>query len=161
MKEGQTMESWIGEMHSLSNRLKGIDVTVTDEDTIVILMAGLPESYTPVVISFDSIDAKALTLEFVIARLLNEEGHQDKLAITDIKKEETENSAMHAKKSDLYCYYCLKKGHYSSVCPEKEKDIKEKEDQGHKKLAKGIAAVTHEDSDGEDYAFLIDTGVAV
>jgi hypothetical protein len=55
----------------------------------------------------------------------------------------------------------LKKGHYSSVFPEKEKDIKEKEDQGHKKLEKGIAAVTHEESDGEDYAFLIDTGVAV
>jgi gag-polypeptide of LTR copia-type len=161
MKEDQMMESWIGEVHNLSNRLKGIDITITDKDIIVVLMAGLPESYTPVIISFDSIDAKALTLEFVITHLLNEEGRQDKSAVTDIKKEETKNSAMRAKKSDLYCYYYLKKGHYSSVCPEKERDIKEKEDQGHKKLAKGIAAVAHEDSDGEDYAFLMDTGVAV
>lgn len=127
----------------------------------IILTAGLPDSYTPVIISFDTIDAKPFTLKFVITCLHNEEGCQDKSAITNIKKEETENSAMDAKKFDLYCYYCLKKGHYSSVCPEKERDIKEKEDQGHNKLAKRIAAVTHEDLEGEDYACLMDTGVAV
>jgi gag-polypeptide of LTR copia-type len=102
MKEGQMMESWIGEVHNLSNQFKGINVTVTNEDTIIVSMAGLPESYTPIVISFDSIDAKALTLKFIITHLLNEEGCQDKPAITDIKKEETENSAMCAKKSNLY-----------------------------------------------------------
>jgi gag-polypeptide of LTR copia-type len=58
MKEGQTIESWIGEVCNLCNQLKEIDVTITGEDVIIVLTAGLPESYNPVVISFDSIDPK-------------------------------------------------------------------------------------------------------
>jgi hypothetical protein len=71
MKEGQPMEGWIGEVQGLTNRLTAIDVKVS-EDTIVVLTAGLPFSYTPVVISFDVLESSKLTLEFVITCLLNE-----------------------------------------------------------------------------------------
>ena len=54
MKEDQSMEGWIGEVRGLANRLKAINVNVSDEDTIVVLTAGLPPSYTPIVISFDA-----------------------------------------------------------------------------------------------------------
>ena len=67
------MESWIGEVRGLANRLKAIDVDVSDEDMIVVLTAGLPTSYTPIVISFDALESTKLTLDFVITRLLNEE----------------------------------------------------------------------------------------
>ncbi|KNZ76695.1 hypothetical protein J132_08974 [Termitomyces sp. J132] len=48
MKEGQTMEAWIGEVHSLANCLTAIDVSTSDEDIIVVLTAGLPPSYETV-----------------------------------------------------------------------------------------------------------------
>ncbi|KAF8813237.1 hypothetical protein BYT27DRAFT_7085019 [Phlegmacium glaucopus] len=73
MIEGQTMESWIGEVQTCTHCLENIDITVSDEDMIVILTAGLPLSYTPVVISFDALDPEKLTLNFVINCLLNEE----------------------------------------------------------------------------------------
>jgi hypothetical protein len=76
MKESQSMESWIREVRGLANRLKAIDVAVSDEDMIVVLTAGLPTSYTPIVISFDALESSKLTIDFVITRLLDEEGRQ-------------------------------------------------------------------------------------
>jgi hypothetical protein len=61
MKQGWPMEGWIGKVHDLANRLMAIDVKVSDEDTIVVLTAGLPFSYTPVIISFDVLESSNLT----------------------------------------------------------------------------------------------------
>ena len=157
MKEGQSMESWIGEVRGLANRLKVIDVEVPDEDMIVILTAGLPSSYTPIVISFDALDSSKLTLDFVITRLLNEEGRQATPSLTpiDVKTEESENTALNASKfrSDVQCFYCLLKGHYSSACPQKEKDIKAKEEEGRKQVLVKNSAATVADVADEDFAF--------
>jgi hypothetical protein len=155
MKESQSMEGWIGEVRGLMNRLKAIDAGVTDEDMIVVLTAGLPMSYTPIVISFDALDSSKLTLDFVITRLLNEEGRQaTSFAPVDVKTENSDaNTALIASKfrSDVQCFYCLLKGHYSSVCPQKEKDIKAKEEEGRKQVqGKTSAAVADVE---EDYAF--------
>lgn len=76
MKEGQSMESWIRDVRALSNKLKAIDVNVDDEEIIVVLTVGLTRSYTPVIISLDSVDADKLSLSYVITRLLNEESRQ-------------------------------------------------------------------------------------
>lgn len=162
MKEGQSMEGWIGLVRGLTNRLKAIDVNVSDEDMIVVLTAGLPTSYTPIVISFDALDSSKLTLDFVITRLLNEEGRQATPSFApvqfDVKTESsdtnTTQSALIASKfrSDIQCFYCLLMGHYSSVCPQKEKDIKEKEEGGRKHVQdKTSAAVASVEE--EDYAF--------
>ena len=157
MKEGQPMESWIGEVRGLANRLKAIDINVSDEDMIVVLTAGLPITYTPIVISFDALDSLKLTLDFVITRLLNEEGRQatPSLALFDIKTENSDtNTALNASKfrSDVQCFYCLLKGHYASVCPQKEKDIKAKEEEGRKHVqVKHSAAVA--DVEEEEFAF--------
>jgi hypothetical protein len=107
---------------SVANRLKAIDVDVSDEDTIVVLTAGLPPSYTPIVISFDALESTKLTLVFIITRLLNEEGRQAIPSFTslDIKTEDPDINiiALNASKfhSDIQCFYCLPvmKGHYTS-----------------------------------------------
>ena len=76
MDESQTMESWIGEVHAHACRLENVDVKVSDEDMIIILTTGLPDSYTLIIITFDALDPKKLTLDFVINHLLNEEARQ-------------------------------------------------------------------------------------
>lgn len=154
MKSGQSMEGWIGEVRSHANKLKAIDVDISDEDIIVVLTAGLPPSYTTIIISLDAVKSKELTLDFVITRLLNEEGRQVISAdtIPEVKKEESDNAAMSAKpmRTDVQCFYCLEKGHFSNTCPVKAKENKEREDKGRRKITAQLAIV---DSDEEDYAF--------
>ena len=125
---------------------------------IIVLTASLPASYTPIVISFDALESPKLTLNFVITHLLNEEGHQATLSLApvDVKKEDSDtiNTALDTSKfrSDIQCFYCLLKGHYSLVCPQKEKDIKVKEEEGRKQIQiKTSAAVA--DIEEVEYAF--------
>ena len=160
MKESQSMESWIGEVRGLANRLKAIDVDVSDEDMIVVLTAGLPTSYTPIVISFDALDSSKLTLDFVITRLLNEEGRQATPSFSPVKTEHSDSDAMALNaskfKSDVQCFYCLLKGHYSSVCPQKERDIKAKEEEGRKHVQTKASAAVADVEEEENYAFAVD-----
>jgi hypothetical protein len=154
MKEGQSMEGWIGEVRGLANRLTAIDVKVSDEDTIVVLTAGLPFSYTPVIISFDALESSKLTLDFVITRLLNEEGRQATPSSVDIGKEDhNDNAALNTMKynSKIQCFYCLLMGHYASACPKKASDVKEKEEEGRKRV-QGIASAAAA-FEVEEYAF--------
>ena len=74
MKSGQSIEGWIGEVHSHANKLKAINVNISDKDIIVVLTAGLPPFYTTVIISLDAVKSKELTLDFIITHLLNKEG---------------------------------------------------------------------------------------
>lgn len=158
MKDGQSMEGWIREVCSCANRLKAIDVDISDEDIIVVLTAGLPSSYTPVIISLDAVKPEELTVKFVITCLLNEEGHQViSPNISEVKKEESDNVAMTSKRSshNVQCYYCLEMGHFSSACPMKAKEIKEREDKGCRQITKdAYIAVTavYPESDEENYA---------
>ena len=153
------MEGWIWEVRGLANRLKAIDVDISNEDMIVVLTAGLPASYAPIIISFDALDSSKLTLNFIITHLPNKEGHQatPSLAPTsvDVKTEDLEtNTALNVSKfrSDVQCFYCLLKGHYSLVCQQKEKDIKAKEDEGCKHVqVKNSAAVA--DVEEEEFVF--------
>ena len=162
MDEDQTMESWIGEVRTRARRLESIEVNVSDEDIIVVLTAGLPSSYTPVVISFDAIEPEKLTLDFVITRLLNEEARQAGPSIVKREEEGNLNAAMRADRVNrtgpginVQCYYCLEMGHYSSTCPAKLKDNKAREDTGRQKLKelKESLAAWKFDSDEEPENF--------
>lgn len=165
MNEGQTMESWIGEVRTRARRLENIEVKVSDEDIIVVLTAGLPTFYTPVIISFDAIETDKLTVDFVITRLLNEEARQASSSI--VKKEDDENTqaAMRAEKlnrfaeklnkaaASVQCFYCLELGHFSSSCPIKLKDNKTREDAGRQKLKESSLAWRFDsDDESENYA---------
>ncbi|KAG6862997.1 hypothetical protein C0991_008917 [Blastosporella zonata] len=116
MKENQSMESWIGEVRSLSNCLTAINVAV--------LIAGLPNSYNTIIILFDTLDPEKLTLEFVITCLLNEESRQAPPSTSSEVKQE-DNTALFAKDtgSNITCFWCGEKGHYAVNCP-KRKEVK-------------------------------------
>jgi len=163
MTKDQTIESWIGEVRTRARRLESIEVKVSDEDVIVVLTAGLPISYTPVVISFDAVEPEKLTLDFVVTRLLNEEARQTSHSVD--KWEDDENTAMRAEKLNRFseklnkvaatvqCYYCLELGHFSSSCPVKLKDNKAREDAGRQKLKDSLIAWRFDsDEESENYA---------
>ncbi|EDR09511.1 uncharacterized protein LACBIDRAFT_325924 [Laccaria bicolor S238N-H82] len=73
---GQSMQAWIGHIQGLAFRMEQSGVEVSDQDKILALTMGLPPSYDPVIINFDATLSKLLTLNNIIAHLLNEEVRQ-------------------------------------------------------------------------------------
>jgi gag-polypeptide of LTR copia-type len=69
----QTMHTWIAAVRHLAQELTEAGTTVTDDDTIIVLMLGLPLTYKNFVITLDVTPDEQLTLDLVITRLLNEE----------------------------------------------------------------------------------------
>lgn len=157
--DDQTMQAWIGQIQSLAFRMTEAGVAITDQDRILALTMGLPTSYDPVIINFDSTLQDQLTLNHVIIRLLNEELRQ-----ASLPSQAADNEAMHVSPaksplsrrkrpdgttdSDVTCFFCDGKGHYKSECPER----KEWENLKMKK-AKGVAAFAEESSDDESTGF--------
>ncbi|KAH9912942.1 uncharacterized protein B0H18DRAFT_850622, partial [Fomitopsis serialis] len=72
MKMTSSMQAWIAAVASAAFRLEAAEVTVTDEDQILVLMNGLPDSYVSFAISLDATPPDDLTLDYAIVRLINE-----------------------------------------------------------------------------------------
>ncbi|KAG6825511.1 hypothetical protein H0H92_003431 [Tricholoma furcatifolium] len=146
------MEAWIGSVRSLANRLTAIDVTVSDEDIIVVLTAGLPPSYETVLISLDAVEPTQLTLDFVITRLLNEESRQASSLSTSTSTPAPDDpkEAMVASKrgANVICFYCGGTGHFAASCETRIKHFKALDD----KFA-GSATIFGDDPEEENYAF--------
>ena len=115
------MQSYINAVEAMANRLKEINVTVTDEDMMIVLLEQ-PESYDQLIVALESTDSKVLTYDLVVERLLNEEARQ-----SDKEGESSLGSMALAARSQksktdlrrITCFSCHRKGHYQSDCPNK------------------------------------------
>jgi hypothetical protein len=121
MDDTQKMASWIGEVRNVAFRLKQTGITVDDEDIILVLTMGLPDSYDTFIVALDSTDPTSLTLDYVIGRLLNEESRKTPTTSRDAAFRADANRP-HSRRpiSEITCFNCQKKGHYQSDCPDKK-----------------------------------------
>ena len=154
-----TMQAWIGQIQALGFRLEQAGITVSDQDKILALTMGLPSSYDAVIINFDSTPSDQLTLSHVISRLLNEEVRQfsgTQSSNPSDAQEEVHDEAMVVRgggrrggnQSEVVCFFCDKKGHYKSDCPER---LAWESSRTKKGSTKGnIVAAFDEDSDEEE-----------
>src|SRR5258708_6740089 len=100
---------------------------VTAQNQILALTMGLPSSYDAVIINFDATSPEQLTVNHVITRLLNKEtGQTSSLgSFTNTTPSDAavdEALAVIAARrdaADITCFFCDKKGHFKSDCPEK------------------------------------------
>jgi hypothetical protein len=145
----ETMEDWIGRVQSMVLRMEYTRIVVTDQDKILAFTMGLPTTYEAVIINFYATPPDALTVEHVISRLLNEETcQQSTTSSTPTNTDHDPNNvAFTARRivasGDYTCYFCDKKGHFKSDCPERLCW-----EQSKKKATETAAAV---DYDSDDY----------
>jgi hypothetical protein len=114
------MSAYIARVRHIAFLLEEADVTVTDDDIILAITSGLPQSYDSFLISLDATPNDDYTLSYVIARLVNEyqrqHAHHHHQPTTDL----TDAALAAAPRRDLAhitCFKCGKKGHYQSNCP--------------------------------------------
>jgi gag-polypeptide of LTR copia-type/Zinc knuckle len=159
MEHLEHMQAWIGRIRTLAFCLEQANIIVPEQDIILALTMGLPPSYNAVIINFDSTPTEQLTLNHVIARLLNEETRQASRTL-DLDETPTDNVAMaftssrrnaartsRAAPSDITCFFCDGKGHIKSECPEKiewEKSRAKKHERSHAALAIGLDSLDDE-----------------
>ena len=102
-REDQSMISWITSVEAYARRFRAIDANIENEEIIVVMVTGLPDSFESFIVSLDSIPTLQLTLEYVKGRLMNEftcqEGPPDS-AIIKQEYDEIPTRAMAAKYKD-------------------------------------------------------------
>lgn len=149
--DNETMEAWIGRIQTMVLRMEHADVVVTDQDKILAFTMGLPPSYDPVIINFDATPPDQLSVEHVISRLLNEETRQlssaTPAAPTDPIDEAMAVTTARQTPTAAACFFCDKKGHFKSNCPEKLAWETAKKKRGVD--AGGTSAAVEFDSDSE------------
>lgn len=77
MAVGQSVQSWIGSVRALAFEMEQVGIDVAEHNIILAITLGLPASYETIVILFDAIPTKDLSLPYVISRLLNDETRQN------------------------------------------------------------------------------------
>jgi hypothetical protein len=123
-KDDETMEAWIGRIQTLVLRMEHGGIEVTAQDQILAMTMGLPPSFDAVIINFDATPPEQLTVNHVITRLLNEETRQSSPTDSPSSTNDTgdEALAVTAARRDpalTACFFCDKRGHFKSECPEK------------------------------------------
>lgn len=163
---GQSMQAWIGHVSAHVFRMVQAGITVSELDRILAITMGLPPSYTPVIIHFDSMPPSELTINGVITRLLNEETRQnadanrppdapaevadtqpdEAMAVVRIRGKSAKSSAPSASADHITCFLCQEHGHYMANCP-----LRAAFAAFIKKTMPGVAAAAYESDD--DVAF--------
>ncbi|CAI7927624.1 unnamed protein product [Closterium sp. NIES-54] len=144
MRAGESMHEYATRVEELGETFMDLGGTVTEEDWILTLLCGLPEEWSTVITTLDSVQ-DTWTKEMVVGRLLHEESRRRKFANESVetamysggssgKKSMWSKSA--TKKSfggsdrdkrntsngSSKCHYCGKAGHFWRECRKRLSD---------------------------------------
>ena len=123
------MSSWISDVNNAAFQLESTGVPVIDKDIILALTEGLPDAFSTLIVTLDSILPHDLDLTNVVTWLLNEEVRQRNDRIGRLGSERNDEQALavvHEKRpiAGIICFDCQGRGHYQSDCPQSWQQLK-------------------------------------
>ena len=72
-QDNQPIVSWVSGVKKAAFQLEAASVSIIEEDIILALTEGLPQSFATFIVALDSLPPSELSLDNVVMRLLNEE----------------------------------------------------------------------------------------
>ena len=175
MKDNETMTEYLDKFRTATEELEAIGSPMEEEDLISTLLNSLPSSYDNLIISLES-RGDEITLDFVHARLLQEELRREKrgeegetlfISKTENKKEEA-NLTKSGKKllskeelSKVTCYYCNKKGHFANRCFKKISDKNKENEEAHHTQGEGEYLFSSSTETHSDNLWYLDSGATM
>lgn len=140
LENSESMESYVNQVIEVSQKLRRTGFSINEEWVGSLLLAGLPERYSPLLMAIehsgihigtDSIKAKLMDMavdganrdvrDRTAGALLSRGGN--------FKKNSTEGSSKNRQKtplSQIVCFRCKQKGHFMSKCPNKNDETNSK-----------------------------------
>jgi len=111
-----SLSELVSKINLLCSRLEFLNVNISDEDKLTILLTGARKEFSAIVAIIEMAeDTQTVTYADAVDRLKDYERKDDALA----QSNENHLSVLAVKKSisEIQCFNCLKFGHYKSHCP--------------------------------------------
>lgn len=143
MDESTTLQDHLNEFNRMLSELLNLEVKMSEEDKVAVLLASLPEKYDHLVTTM-LYGKQSIVLDEVTSTLLSNENrrkvvdgiYEDSKVLSVRGRRESRDQGWKSSKStysgnhrDKECYYCHEKGHIAKNCPK----LKKKKDEGNEK----------------------------
>lgn len=157
------IEEYVNKVMTTAHKLRNIGFAVDDEWLGTLLLAGLPETYKPMIMAIESSGVQ-ISADSVKTKILQDVKANDSTAFyTNHNKYRKPQKSFNIKPQGKgpRCYSCNKYGHYSSNCQSKKKTFNKNDTNDNACVSGFVAAFSACSSSVADDIWYIDSGASM
>lgn len=120
MDASQAVQAYVAQVRKSAFRLEQAGATISDEERLGVLLAGLPSRFGPFIVSLEALPESDRTFAGVVRRLVNEDARLGpSLNNASAFAANVSRDGVSARRpiSEITCFNCGRKGHYRATCP--------------------------------------------
>ena len=119
MDDSLTVQSYVANIRRCAFRLEQAGATISDEERLGVLLAGLPPRFGPFIVSLEALADSDRTFASVVRRLINENARLGTPAAAGaalVAGGRPAGATSRRPVAEITCFNCGQKGHYRADC---------------------------------------------